>query len=179
MRMRDGCRRLVSSSGQERRQICTQKQEMYSCYQLMHMLRACLRLQANSVQAFKKLLEAEALLRGDAHDHTTMCRFLKARKWEPEKALIMWKDMVQWRSSPQPAPADPAFTDPEIRKVSSNARFVRSMISMLSIALSFIRPFFTRSRVAAAPCSRQQHSPSGGPSHFWPIGGNSVLRLTV
>jgi hypothetical protein len=79
-------------------------------------------LQIAQVQKLRQLLESHAdesvqLLESD---HITLCRFLKARKWDAHKAREMYIACAVWRSGPHPAPPDPPFKPEEIRKVVFN-----------------------------------------------------------
>jgi hypothetical protein len=76
-------------------------------------------LQIEQVEKLRKLLEAhpEKEIHQHDSDHITLCRFLKARKWDADKAIEMMNACAKWRSGGQPAPADPPFQPDELKQV--------------------------------------------------------------
>ena len=75
--------------------------------------------QQAALQEFRQILQSQDLLAASHRDDVTLCRFLKARKWEPEKAVPMYRDMIAWRASYLTPPNPPFHTD-EIRTVRSH-----------------------------------------------------------
>lgn len=53
--------------------------------------------QETKVEQFRCLCEAQGLWDADKHDYFTLLRFLRARNYEFDKALTMWKNHLEWR----------------------------------------------------------------------------------
>ncbi|CAI0436062.1 unnamed protein product [Linum tenue] len=49
------------------------------------------------VESFRQILAADDLLPAKLDDRHTLLRFLKARKFDVEKAKQMWSNMIEWR----------------------------------------------------------------------------------
>lgn len=71
-------------------------------------------VQSTTLRSFRGALERGDLLVDGHRDDITLCRFLRARKWDEDKALEMWRAMRSWRVSNAILPAvDTAVTDAE------------------------------------------------------------------
>jgi hypothetical protein len=66
---------------------------------------------------FRSGLKDEDLLIDGRDDTISMCQFLKARKWDVDKALIMWKEMLNWRRTLAEKPLDPPISETEHQSV--------------------------------------------------------------
>eukprot|EP00246_Nothoceros_aenigmaticus_P018713 TRINITY_DN992_c0_g1_i1.p1 TRINITY_DN992_c0_g1~~TRINITY_DN992_c0_g1_i1.p1 ORF type:complete len:560 (+),score=96.94 TRINITY_DN992_c0_g1_i1:473-2152(+) len=51
----------------------------------------------NAVAAFREILRASQLLPPEHDEYHTLHRFLRARKYDVQKAKQMWEDMLRWR----------------------------------------------------------------------------------
>lgn len=70
-------------------------------------------MQAASAATLRKLLRTEGQLLEDHSDDVTMCRFLRARKWDVPKAQLMYTNMAQWRGTLQLDHPNHEFHSPE------------------------------------------------------------------
>lgn len=74
-------------------------------------------MQSTTLRQFRQELESLDLLCDGHRDDTTLCRFLRARKWDVAKTLAMWQDMRSWRQSYAVLPAEPGFSAAETAAV--------------------------------------------------------------
>ena len=74
-------------------------------------------LQEDALQQFREQLQQNSLLIEGHDDDVSLCRFLKARKWDVAKAAQMWQEMLAWRAQFFAQPVHPPFSDDEMRAV--------------------------------------------------------------
>lgn len=90
-------------------------------------------VQIAQIEQLRSLLEChpDKKVQQYEREHNTLCRFLKARKWDATEAKEMYVACAEWRSGPQPAPAEPPFKPEEIQKVCA------APVSQLNIVLVY------------------------------------------
>lgn len=74
-------------------------------------------VQEKALHEFRDHLHMRSLLIEGHDDDVSLCRFLKARKWDVAKASQMWQEMLKWRAEFFAQPVQPPFSDDERRAV--------------------------------------------------------------
>jgi hypothetical protein len=74
-------------------------------------------VQNEALLRFRDILKGGDMLIDGHDDNISMCRYLKARKWDVDKALLMWKEMLNWRRTFAEKPVNPPFSEDELRSV--------------------------------------------------------------
>lgn len=116
--------------------------------------------QGTALREFRAALEQHDLLFDGYRDDITLCRFLKARRWSPTQALVMWREMYAWRAQ-HIAPVNPPFSSAEIDDVRAFRRNRRSIVM-------HVKRKITRDRPHAITQQRARSGSSRGPSaRFW------------